>query len=74
MMGMEKMIAQMLGLTPEKMNEMVGGFQTLLNTLNSRLETIEVNQKKILDTLERIENGGNNSGRNQRGKSLESVG
>lgn len=51
MIGMEKMIAQMLGITPEAMNDMVTGFQTLLTSLQTRLATIEQQQREILTIL-----------------------
>jgi len=60
MNAMEKMVASMLGLTPEKMSEMVTGFQELLSTLKTRLETIERNQRLIADHLGVSINDGSN--------------
>lgn len=48
MMGMEKMIAQMLGITPDDMGKMITGFQELLTGLQTRLSEIERKQDAIL--------------------------
>lgn len=39
--GLEKMVASMLGVTPEAMNAMVENAVGLLNTLDTRLKRIE---------------------------------
>lgn len=41
MNGMEKMIASMMGITPEKMQEIVQGAVNLLQSLDGRLSNIE---------------------------------
>lgn len=51
MNAMDKMIASMLGITPEGMQQMVTDFRTTISTLGARLETIEQNQAKILALL-----------------------
>lgn len=49
--AMDKMIASMLGITPEGMQQMVSDFRTTISTLGARLETIEHKQDEILSLL-----------------------
>lgn len=59
MMGMEKMLANMLGITPEEMTQSITDFQNLAKDLKVRLEIIELKQDQILTSLsERQVNGG----------------
>lgn len=67
MMGMEKMIAQMLGITPEQMGEMITGFQSLLTGLQTRLAEIERKQDLILAAMGVQEDGGRNDSNSSTG-------
>lgn len=58
MAAMDKMIASMLGITPEGMHEMVGGFQSMIIGLNAKLTEIQEDQKEILTLLKGKEDGG----------------
>lgn len=59
--AMEKMVASMLGITPEEMGAMMTGFQDLLKNLGDKLEAIraqgEENNALLLALTERLENG-----------------
>jgi len=62
--AMEKMVAGMLGITPEEMGAMMTGFQDLLKNLASTLAEIkaqgEANAATLAAILERLEDGGSN--------------
>jgi hypothetical protein len=57
--AMEKMVANMLGVTPEQMQEMLTGFQNLLANLGGKLDTIiakeDENKALLLSIIERME-------------------
>lgn len=55
MMGMEKMIASMTGLTPDEMKAYVKQAIELLVSLNDKLENIERNSVEANERLKRIE-------------------
>jgi hypothetical protein len=57
MMGMEKMLANMIGMTPDQMRAMAEGFSRAANEGAETLKTIQVQQGDIIARLERIENG-----------------
>jgi len=57
MMGMEKMLASMIGLTPDQMKAKVGEFESFVSDGSKALVSIAETQKEILARLERIENG-----------------
>jgi hypothetical protein len=57
MMGMEKLLAQMIGMKPEEMAAKVKEFEAFVKGGSSALIEIAENQKKILDRLEAMENG-----------------
>lgn len=63
--AMEKMVASMLGITPEEMASMMTGFQGLLLTLKGTLERIETqgqeNAAALAAIMERLDNDGNSS-------------
>lgn len=63
MMGLEKMVASMLGVTPEQMQQYIAEFQELLTTLRDRLATIEQKQDEILVRINRDSNDDNGSER-----------
>lgn len=52
MNAMDKMIASMLGITPEGMQQMVTDFKNTISSVGSRLQAIEEKQDKILSILE----------------------
>lgn len=47
MTGMEMMLAKMLGLTPEKMQEVFAGTMKLVMELNTRMTVIETKINEI---------------------------
>lgn len=49
--AMEKMVAQMLGFTPEQMNETLSGLKTLANDLKQKLDKNCQMQEEILALL-----------------------
>lgn len=59
---LEKMVADMLGISPAEMQEMLSGMQTLLKDGVAKLNDIHAQQGDIIARLERIENGGRNDG------------
>lgn len=66
--AMEKMVASMLGITPEEMGAMMTGFQELLKNLSTTLGDIkaqgEANNALLIALMERLENDGSrNSGK-----------
>lgn len=56
MMGMEKMIAGMLGMTPEEIKAKANDFETFVKTGVDALAEISAKQTVILERLERLEN------------------
>lgn len=52
MMGMEKMIAGMIGMTPEQMAAKVKEFETFVKSGSQALVSIAETQKEILAKLE----------------------
>ena len=63
--GMEKMLASMLGVTPEQMQETINNSLTLLNTVSERFERLETKMDFLIEHLtadqqqpERTDNGG----------------
>lgn len=50
-MGMEMMLAQLLGITPEEMRETVRNAIELLGSLEGRFKAIEEKQDEILSRL-----------------------
>jgi hypothetical protein len=62
MMGMEKMLASMIGLTPEQMQAMIVGIQNAATNGVAALETIVQQNAQILAKLERLENERENHG------------
>lgn len=68
MSAMEKMIASMLGITPEKMQEMTQQFEGGFEFFTSAILEIKNKQDLILHQqaliLERLENGRNNDSGN----------
>lgn len=63
MNAMDKMIASMLGITPEGMQQMVADFRTTISTVGARLETIEQKLDKLLSLQsEGKTDGGSSSG------------
>lgn len=63
--AMEKMVASMLGFTPEQMHETLDGFRQTITTLADDLAVIKTNGEKalanqavIIAKLERLENVG----------------
>lgn len=82
MKGMEAMIANMLGFTPQEMHETLQGFQVMISSTKETLERIEGKQDEILAQLEGLKNdiaersngskrgsSGNANGRTGRGSS-----
>lgn len=68
MMGMEKMLASMLGITPEEMQATVQRMQTGFETFANTLVEVSRKQDLILEELEglkndRANNSNSNSGR-----------
>jgi len=57
MMGMEKAILNALGITPEDLGSMV----SMVQTVGSRLEAIELQQAETLEILRSIGHGGRTS-------------
>lgn len=51
MNAMEKMVANMLGMTPEQMHETLNGFRATIETLKKDLDTIKSNQALILEAV-----------------------
>lgn len=47
-MMMDKMLASMLGITPDKMGEMIVGFQKMISDIKENQETILQQQGEIL--------------------------
>jgi len=62
MMGMEKMLASMIGLTPEQMQAMISGIQSAATNGVAALEKIVEQNAAILEKLERLENVRENHG------------
>lgn len=60
--AMDKMIAGMLGITPEGMQQMVTDFRETISTVGAKLNRIEETQAKILALLEAQGNVGSPSG------------
>lgn len=54
--GMERMMASMLGVTPEQMQETIQNAVALLANINERFEVIERKQDEILAELKGKEN------------------
>lgn len=54
---LDTMIANMLGIKPEEMQEMLGGMQTLLKSGVAKLDEIHAQNKRILELLEGKANG-----------------
>jgi hypothetical protein len=57
MMGMEKMLAGMMGMTPEQMREQFNGFTGAASEAVDLLRAIRTDQTKILERLTELENG-----------------
>jgi hypothetical protein len=55
MMGMEKMLASMLGLTPEQMHSKAKEFEKFVSGGSQALIAIAETQQKILDRLDAME-------------------
>lgn len=83
--AMEKMIANMLGFTPEQMHETLSGLQGLASGLGDTLKRIEEKQDAIaaqnVAILERLENVGRidntpsrSAGGGHRGKRIAAAG
>jgi len=51
MFGMESMLAAMLGVTPEQMQETIGNAVNLLSSLDARLNNIE----RMVEDLHRLD-------------------
>ena len=66
MMGMEKMLASMLGLTPEELQATANRIKTGLEVTAQTLIDISEKQDKIIAMLERHENGGSNNSDSER--------
>lgn len=63
MMGMEKMLASMIGISPDQMQAMAQGMATAANDGVALLRKIEGQNARIIALLEGRENGnGNNHG------------
>jgi len=58
MNAMEKMVAQMLGFTPEQMHETLNGIRGKIEAAEQKFDQILANQAAILSHLERNGNGG----------------
>lgn len=63
MMGLEKMIAGMIGVTPEEMTKMIDDFRTMLSGLGETLGTIKDQNAEILTLLKEQSNVGSDSNR-----------
>jgi len=50
--GIEKMLASMLGITPEEMKDTINNAVNLLSSLEKRLNNIETKVKQIHNYLE----------------------
>ena len=61
MMGMEKMLAGMIGLTPEQMQAMATGMAKAASEGVEMLSEIRDQNKAILAHLERLGNGNGNN-------------
>lgn len=57
MMGLERMIASMTGISPEEMKQKVSEFEGFVRGGSQALESIAETQKLILAKLEALENG-----------------
>lgn len=57
MLGMEKMLGSMIGLTPDQMKAKTAEFEAMIKGASDALISIAESQKEILARLERIENG-----------------
>lgn len=68
--AMEKMVAGMLGITPEEMGAMMTGFQDLLKNLAATLAEIkaqgEANNALLTSILEKVESNGNRGSKPRR--------
>jgi hypothetical protein len=60
MMGMEKMIASLLGITPEEMQSQVNKVSGLIETASTALVDIVEKQNDIIARLERMESAQRN--------------
>lgn len=61
MMGMEKMLAGMIGLSPEQLQQMATGISQTASDGVAMLKTITEQNRQILAQLERLENGNRNN-------------
>lgn len=57
MKGLEMMLSNMLGITPEQMRATMEGLMTAATTGVETMQRIEANQAEILAKLEGLENG-----------------
>jgi predicted transcriptional regulator len=61
MMGMEMMLAKMIGLTPDQMKAKAAEFEAMVKGASDALVSIAANQSEILErlkTMEAVSNGG----------------
>lgn len=54
--AMEKMVANMLGFSPEMMHETLSGFSTMITDTKATLERIEAKLDYLYSKLERTDN------------------
>lgn len=57
MMGMEKMLSAMIGLTPAQMQEKAAEFEAMIKGASEALISIANKQDEILTRLGELENG-----------------
>lgn len=57
MMGMDKMLQAMIGLSPEEMKQKAAEFETFVKTLSQGVVSMNEKLDKISTRLEAIENG-----------------
>jgi len=65
-MGLEKMLASMIGLTPDQLQAFISGLSGSATEAVNRLGNIEQNQLEIIAMLKELQNERTNNGDNDR--------